>query len=47
MYGNGNALPDGVNPKNAVNKSLVLKLLEYNLTAKSLIASATKSFEIP
>ena len=47
IYGNGNALPEGVNPKNAVNKSSVLKLLEYNLTAKSLIASDTRSFEIP
>jgi len=47
ISGNGNVLPDGVSPKNAVYKSLVLKLLEYNLTPKSLIASATKSFEIP
>ncbi len=43
----GNELPDGVNPKNAKYKSSVLKLLEYNFTANSLIASATKSFEIP
>ena len=47
ILGKGNELPEGVNPKNAVNKSSVLKLFEYNLTAKSLIASATKSLEIP
>ena len=47
IYGNGNALPDGVNPKNVVYKSLVLKLLEYSFTPKSLIASATISLEIP
>ena len=43
----GNVLPDGVNPKNEVYKSLELKLLEYNLIPKSLIASATKSLDIP
>ena len=47
IYGKGNALPDGVIPKNAVYKSSVLKLLEYNLIPKSLIASATKSLDIP
>ena len=47
MSGNGNVLPDGVIPKNAVYKSLVLKLLLYNFTPKSLIASATKSLDIP
>ena len=47
ISGNGNVLPDGVNPKKAVNKSFVLKLLEYSFTPKSLIASATKSLEIP
>ena len=43
----GKALPEGVNPKNAVYKSSVLKLFEYNFIPKSLIASATKSFDIP
>ena len=47
MSGNGNALPEGVSPKNAVNKSFELKLLEYSFIPKFLIASATKSFEIP
>ena len=47
ISGKGNKLPDGVNPKNVVYRSLVLKLLEYNFTPKSLIASATKSLEIP
>ena len=47
IYGKGNELPEGVSPKNAVNKSSVLKLLAYNLTPKSLIASATKSLAIP
>ena len=47
IVGKGNKLPEGVNPKNAVNKSSVLKLLAYNLTLKSLIASATKSCDIP
>ena len=47
ILGTGNKSPEGVNPKKAVNKSSVLKLLEYNLIAKSLIASATKSFDIP
>ena len=40
-------LPDGVSPKNAKYKSSVLKLFEYNFIPKSLIASATKSCEIP
>ena len=43
----GNALPDAVIPKNAKYKSSLLKLLEYRLTPKSLIASATKSLDIP
>ena len=43
----GKVLPVGVIPKNASYKSLVLKLLEYNLTPKSFIASATKSLDIP
>ena len=47
MLGSGKVLPEGVKPKNAVYKSLVLKLFEYNFTPKSLIASATKSLEIP
>ena len=47
MLGTGNILPVGVIPKNAEYKSSVLKLFEYNLTPKSLIASATKSLEIP
>ena len=47
ILGKGNALPDGVIPKKAVYKSSVLKLFEYNLTPKSVIASATKSLEIP
>ena len=47
IYGKGNELPEGVIPKNAVYKSSVLKLLEYNFIPKSLIASATKSLEIP
>ena len=47
ILGKGNELPDGVNPKNAVYKSLLLKLFEYSFIPKSLIASATKSLEIP
>ena len=47
MLGKGNELPEGVNPKNEAYKSSVLKLLAYNFTPKFLIASATKSFEIP
>ena len=47
ILGKGNALPDGVIPKNAVYRSSTLKLLEYNFTPKSLMASATKSLEIP
>ena len=47
MLGKGNELPEGVNPKKAVYKSSVLKLLEYNLIPKFLIASATKSLDIP
>ena len=47
ISGKGNKLPEGVIPKNAVYKSLVLKLLLYSLTPKSLIASATKSLDIP
>ena len=43
----GKLIPLGVIPRNASYKSLVLKLLEYNLTPKSLIASATKSLDIP
>ena len=34
-------------PKNAVYKSSTLKLLAYNFTPKSRIASATKSLDIP
>ena len=47
IFGKGNVLPDGVSPKKAVYKSSLLKLLEYNLIPKSLIASATKSLDIP
>ena len=47
ISGNGNRLPEGVSPKKAVYKSVVLKLFEYNLIPKSLIASETKSFDIP
>ena len=46
-YGYGNKLPEGVMPKNAVYKSSTLKLLAYNFTPKSRIASATKSLDIP
>ena len=47
MFGNGNKPPSGVKPKNAVYKSSVEKLFWYNLIPKSLIASATISFETP
>ena len=47
IYGKGNVLPEGVSPKKDVYKSFELKLFEYNLIPKSLIASATKSLEIP
>ena len=47
MFGNGNIAPSGVRPKNDVNKSSLVKLFWYSLIPKSLIASATKSFDTP
>ena len=39
IFGKGNRLPSGVNPRNAVNKSSFEKLFWYNLIPKSLIAN--------
>ena len=47
ICGKGNKLPEGVRPKNAENKSSLLKLFEYNFTPKSLMASDTRSLDIP